>query len=259
MSSFTRGYCSHSLLTFSLVLISLSAAGQTATDVDCVWCVNQGEISPDSVGWVQLEDQLQQGLSTQRNDIGDLQNRVLALEAIATQAGMTVLANGEPIGKLISVHYGPNTAPGRSPNISFADSITILTLQGYPVTIDLTGELVRKDRDGINYLEPNCAGQPYIGLGGGPGWVPEMGMVVSTPTGSQFGPAAYVPKGSEIVFFGQGFEQIVESRTFGGPCREASPGSESAYFPQAPVLPNDEAITGVPNSGSYPDPITLAP
>ena len=258
MSKFTTSWLVQSWLSISLGLICSSATGQTATDLDCAQCVDDGEIGLGAVAWPQLGNQLQQGLADQRNDIGDLENRVLALEAAATSSGMTVLANGQPIGKLISVHYVANTAPGRSPNVSFADSVTLLTLEGYPVTIRLSGELVSPDRIAINYLEPNCAGQPYIGLGAGPGWVPDLGMVTTALPSAQLGSVVYVPKGSEVVP-SHAFEPVVVSRFILGPCRVANPDSESAYFAQMPLFPNDESITGVPNAGTYPAPIPLHP
>ena len=71
-------------------------SAQTATNLNCAWCVGPGEVAWNAVGWWTLDPSLRQGLTAQQNDID-------VLKQSAASPGVQVMVDGATVGTMVII------------------------------------------------------------------------------------------------------------------------------------------------------------
>lgn len=156
------------------------------------------------------------------DNAADIAANEQAISGLAANSGIRIYSQGTSIGRLLGF---PST---------FNDgSIWMITDEGYMAYTSLDDEAVWLNETTYYFSDFGCTGDVY--LSPAPRWVNTVGGVYISDQPTLFGPY-YVPSGSswEIV--------TVNSFTNRNGCRD---NSITATFLLA--LPNDEAITGVPD------------
>ena len=82
-----------------LCLLSTSiVSAQTATDLDCTWCVGKGEVANNTVGWFNLDGPARAFLINQANTVNGFDARLAA-----ASPAIQVRVDGATVGSLITL------------------------------------------------------------------------------------------------------------------------------------------------------------
>ncbi len=151
-----------------------------------------------------------------------------AISLLTVGSGVMVYSQGVPIGRLLS-------AGGNSDSPLFVLSDKGFVFQTNTDNLSPNGYLGREER--IYFSGADCTGDAFVTTGEYV-WERAIGSVFRSEV---FGPsfAYYTPRGSSVMP-----NTPFLSFNNGNTCNNANPGVEYLY----PAFPNDEAITGVPNT-----------
>lgn len=251
-------------------------SAQTATNVECSWCIGRGEIGWNAVPWSALDPLVRQNLQAQQDDIN-------ALKQASAAPGIPVVVDNVTVGGLL--HIGPpvvevNLTAGGTSLVSeavggFSGSlVTVMSPLGYlfrmsgsttdnpPLSVE--GQI---RRSALLFSQSNCSGSRYIPVGGNTGkfsnfiegdgefrpwarWVARQGFVFASPDPGDVNPAYFVRRNAAVSTVTIQSLQFTDINTGLVGCFNFSVAGWDldpllADHTVVPVEVNDSAVTGV--------------